>query len=382
MDKKFTILYLIDTYFPRPGQPAVGGTEKQLSLLASSLNPDTFRPLVVQLGPQSIKDKVEAVGNVKLYHFPTKKIYDLHGMSQIKKIAKLARDERVDVIHTFFEKAEVIGWLVKRLSAIPVWVTSRRDLGFKRKAIYDKMFKISSRDCDTCVANCIAVKEQTMRHEGLPDQKVRVIYNGLDLAPYRQSADGNAFRKEIGIDNSAPLVGMIANFNFEIKGHRYFMEAARRVSDRIPSVQFLLVGDGPLRQRFEKLAEDLGIDRKVHFLGRRTDIPDILASFDVSVLCSTNEGFSNVILESMASGKPVIATCVGGSPEMVAGGETGYLVPPADSDALAKAIIDLLKNPNKAEEMGEKGRKMVQERFAIEKMVKSYEVLYQGLVEK
>lgn len=382
MDKKFTILYLIDTYFPRPGQPAVGGTEKQLSLLASSLNPDTFRPLVVQLGPQSIKDKVEAVGNVKLYHFPTKKIYDLHGISQIKKIAKLARDERVDVIHTFFEKAEVIGWLVKRLSAIPVWVTSRRDLGFKRKAIYDKMFKISSRDCDACVANCIAVKEQTLRYEGLPDEKVEVIYNGMDFSLYQESNNNSAFRKEIGVDNQTSLVGMIANFNFEIKGHQFFIEAAKQVSENVPNVAFVLVGDGALRQRFEKLAEHVGIRPKIHFLGKRTDISAILSNLSVSVLCSTNEGFSNVIMESMASGKPVVATSIGGSPEMVTDGATGYLVPPADSDALAKAIIDLLKNPNKAEEMGEKGRKMVQERFAIEKMVKSYEVLYQGLVEK
>lgn len=381
MDKKITILYIIDTYLPRPDQPAVGGTEKQLSLLASSLNPGIFRPIVVQLGPQSIKDKKETIGNIKLFHFPTKKIYDLEGLRQIKKLFELAEEEKVNVIHTIFEKAEVVGWLVKRLAGIPVWVTSRRDLGFKRKEIYNKVFRVSSRDCDKCISNCVAVKEQTIWHEGLPEEKVEVIYNGMDLSPYQRSYNGNAFRKEIGVSDQTLLVGMIANFNFEIKGHQFFIEAAKRVSKQVPNTEFALVGDGGLRQRFEKLSAELGINQKVHFLGEKNDIPVILSNINVSVLCSTNEGFSNVILESMAAGKPVVATRVGGTPEMVADGITGYLVPPADSESLAKAITNLLQDPQKARAMGEEGRKKVQEKFTVETMTEEYEKLYQELVQ-
>lgn len=381
MDKKITILYLIDTYYPRPDQFVVGGTEKQLSLLASSLSPETFRPIVVQLGHRAIEGRVDTIGNVKVYHFPTRKIYDLHGLSQIKKLSRLAKEEKVDIIHTIFEKAEAMGWLVKRLAGIPVWVTSRRDLGFKRKEIYNKVFRVSSRDCDKCIANCVAVKQQTLQNEGLPEAKVEVIYNGMDSSPYQQSHDGNSLRRELRITEQAPLVGMIANFNFEIKGHRYFIEAAKRISADVPNVEFLLIGDGALRERFEKLSEELGVWKRMHFLGKRNDIPDILSILDVSVLCSTNEGFSNVILESMASGKPVVATDVGGSPEMVMDGVTGCLVPPADSGALARAIIDLLKNPNKAEEMGAEGRRRVHEMFTVEAMTKSYEKLYGELVQ-
>jgi glycosyltransferase involved in cell wall biosynthesis len=379
-DKRITILYLIDTYLPRLDQPAVGGTEKQLSLLVSSLNPDIFRPIVVQLSSHPSQKTTETIGNVKLFHFPTRKIYSLHGLNQIRKLVNLAKDEQVNIIHTFFEKSEVMGWLVKRLSGIPVWVTSRRDLGFKRKEIYNKIFRISSRDCNKCVANCIAVKEQTLQKEGLPEGKVEVIYNGMDFSPYQKSYNGNALRKEIGIDNQTSLVGMIANFNFEIKGHQFFIEAANIVLKKVPNVQFILVGDGALRQRFENMAEELGIRQKIHFLGKRSDIPVILSSLNVSVLCSTNEGFSNVILESMAAGKPVVATKIGGSPEMVTNGVTGYLVPPADSYSLAKAIINLLNEPNKAEEMGKAGRKIAQEKFTTEAMVKNYEKLYQELI--
>jgi glycosyltransferase involved in cell wall biosynthesis len=381
-DKRITILYLIDTYLPRLDQPAVGGTEKQLSLLVSSLNPDIFRPIVVQLSMHPSQKTTDTIGNVKLFHLPTKKIYSLRGLNQIRKLVNLAKDEQVDIIHTFFEKSEVMGWLVKRLSGIPVWITSRRDLGFKRKEIYNKIFRISSRDCNKCVANCIAVKEQTLQKEGLPEGKVEVIYNGMDFSPYQKSYNGNALRKEIGIDNQTSLVGMIANFNFEIKGHQYFIEAAKKILERFPNTEFILVGDGALRQRFEKLSEELGIRQKIHFLGKRNDIPVLLSSLNVSVLCSTNEGFSNVILESMAAGKPVVATKIGGSPEMVTNGVTGYLVPPADPDALAKAIITSLQNEEKANVMGEAGRKRATDIFSVEAMVSEYEKLYRLLIHR
>jgi glycosyltransferase involved in cell wall biosynthesis len=378
-DNRITILYLIDTYLPRLDQLAVGGTEKQLSLLVASLNPDIFRPIVVQLVPHPSQKTTDTIGNVRLFHFPTRKIHSLHGLNQIRKLVNLAKDEQVNIIHTFFEKSEVMGWLVKRLAGIPVWITSRRDLGFKRKEIYNRIFRISSRDCDKCVANCNAVKEQTLQKERLPEEKIEVIYNGMDFSPYQKSYNGNAFRKEIGIDNQTALVGMIANFNFEIKGHQYFIEAAKRILEKVSNVEFVFVGDGALRQQYEKLSEDLGIRQKIQFLGRRNDIPVILSSLNVSVLCSTNEGFSNVILESMAAGKPVVATKVGGSPEMVTDGVTGYIVPPADSHSLANAVINLLNEPNKAEEMGKTGRKIANEKFTVEKMVKSYENMYQEL---
>ena len=381
MNNRITILYLIDTYLPRLDQLAVGGTEKQLSLLASSLNPDIFRPIVVQLSSHPSQKTTETIGNVKLFHFPTRKIYSLHGLNQIRKLVNLAKDEQVDIIHTFFEKSEVMGWLVKRMAGIPVWITSRRDLGFKRKEIYNKIFRISSRDCNKCVANCSAVKEQTLKKERLPEEKVEVIYNGMDFTPYQKSYNGNTFRKEIGTNDHTSLVGMIANFNFEIKGHQFFIEAAKRILEKVSNVEFLLVGDGALRQRFEKLSEELGVRQKIHFLGKRSDIPVILSSLNVSILCSTNEGFSNVILESMAAGKPVVATNVGGSPEMVTDGVNGYIVPPADSNSLANAIINLLHEPNKAEEMGKAGRKIVQEKFTTEAMTKQYEKLYKELIQ-
>jgi glycosyltransferase involved in cell wall biosynthesis len=381
-NKPITVMYLTDTCISPPTSPTVGGTEKQLYMLTTSLS-DNFRPIVVQLLPQnSLPISDSKIGIVKLFHFPTQKLYSLTGLYQLGKLFFLARHEKVDIIHTFFEKSEVMGWLTARLSKIPIWITSRRDLGFKRKKIYDKIFGFAAKDCRKCIANCHAVKDQMIQQENLPPEMIDVIYNGLDFYEYPKALKDKSLRKELGIGNDIPVVGMIANFIFEIKGHRYFLEAVKNILKKLPNAIFLLIGDGPLRTQYEEMARELGVNQNVYFLGKRADTPAIISNLDISVSSSTNEGFSNVIMESMAAGKPVVATNVGGSKEMVSDGITGYLVPSADSQSMANAILNLLQNPEKAIAMGSAGRKVVQEKFTVEAMVKNYERLYISLIDE
>jgi glycosyltransferase involved in cell wall biosynthesis len=382
-NKRITILYLIDTFISPPDKPSEGGAGKQLYLLSTYLNPDAFRPIVAQLIPSpSLSMATGKMGSVETLHLPTKKFYNLHGLHQIIRLSLLAKREKVDIIHTFFEKSEVMGWLASRFSGVPVWITSRRDLGFVRKGVYRKIFKIAARDCSKCVANCHAIKNNVIEQEKLPDEKVSVIYNGLDFSPYMKPSNGDHLRSELGIDNSVHIVGMIADIYFEIKGQKYFLEAARKILKKVSNVKFLLIGEGHLRRKYEEMAYKLGIEKNVFFLGKRSDIPGILSAFDVSVLCSTSEGLSNVIMESMAAGKPVVATNVGGNSEIVIDGVTGYLVPPADSDALATAVIALLQSPDKAKSMGVEGRRVVKEKFSLSEMVENYEKLYRDLVSR
>jgi glycosyltransferase involved in cell wall biosynthesis len=376
-----TVMYLIDTCVSPPNSYLEAGTGRQLYILASSLNPENFRCIGVQLSPDnSLPVIIGNMGGIELLHFPTRKFYNFSGIRQLTRLSLLAKSKKVDIIHTFFEKSEVMGWFTARLSGIPVWITSRRDLGFKRKRIYDKIFRLTSKDCKKCIANCNAVKERMIQQENLPPEKIEVIYNGLDLSEYQQILKTKPLREELGVVNSAPLVGLIANFNFEIKGHIYFLGAVKKILEKVPDAKFVLVGDGPLRPRYEEVARELNIKKDVYFLGKRADVPTIISNLDVSVLSSTNEGFSNVIMESMAAGKPVVATKVGGSKEMVSDGITGYLVPPADSQAMAGAIISLLQNPDKAIAMGSAGREVVKEKFTVETMVKKYEELYFSLL--
>ena len=380
-NQPITVLYLIDTYISVPGSPFKAGAEKQLYLLASSLNPKYFKPIVVQLSPSnSLPVNTGNIGNLELFHFPTRRLYSFSGIRQLSGLSSFAKSKNVNIIHTFFEKSEVMGWLTARFSKIPIWITSRRDLGFKRKKIYGRIFRLAAKDCKKCIANCHAVKDQMIQQENLPSEKIEVIYNGIDFSGYQEALKDKSLRVELGIVDGTPLVGLIANFNFEIKGHVYFLGAAKKILEKVPNVKFVLVGDGPLRHQYEEMASDLDVKKDVLFLGKRNDVPAIISNLDVSVQSSTSEGLSNVILESMAAGKPVIATNVGGSPEMVVNDITGYLVPPADSSAMAGAITALLQNPDKARAMGAAGRKVVQEKFTVETMVKKYEELYFSLL--
>jgi glycosyltransferase involved in cell wall biosynthesis len=381
-NKPITVMYMIDTCMSTPDEPSEGGAEKQLYFLASSLNPKNIRSFVVQLTPDnSLPVTTGNVGDLELFHFPTRKLYNLAGIWQLGRLSLLAKSKKVDILHTFFEKSEVMGWIIARLSGISIWITSRRDLGFKRKKIYDRIFRLTAKDCKKCIANCHAVKDQMIQQENIPSEKIEVIYNGIDFSGYQEALKDKSLRVELGIVDGTPLVGLIANFNFEIKGHVYFLEAAKKILEKVPNVKFVLVGDGPLRPRYEEVAQELNLNNNVYFLGKRADVPTIISNLDVSVLSSTNEGFSNVIMESMAAGKPVVATNVGGSKEMVADGVTGYLVPPADSNSMAEAIMALLQNPDKAVAMGVAGNKIVQEKFTVEAMVKKYEKLYFSLLE-
>jgi len=381
MDKPTVILYLIDTPISVPGMPSSGGAEKQLYQLATGLDPALFSPILIQLTPNNSPTPATGrIGNLELHHFPIHKVYTTVGIYRIGQICRLARRERARIIHTFFEKSEVVGWLASVFSPIPAWVTSRRDLGFKRKKIYRGIFKLSSRSCKRVIANCLAVKDQAMREENLPAEKIEVIHNSLDLSQYEITTQNGSLRKELGLSPDTPLVGMVANFNFDIKGHRYLIEAAKALSDRSTGATFLLVGDGPLRNRYEQMVQELGLKEKVRFLGKRNDIPSILSSLDISVLSSTSEGLSNVILESMAAGKPIVATNVGGSSELVSDSVNGYLIPPADSGAMAEAIENLLQNPLVASQMGCMGKSMVQDKFSQKHMVENYEKLYVSLL--
>ncbi|MFC1657049.1 GT4 family glycosyltransferase PelF [Candidatus Moduliflexota bacterium] len=370
-------MYLVDTHVPRAGEASAGGAEKQLFMLATGLDPDHFRTTVVQLIPSdSAKIPEGRIGNAEMLHFPTKRFYSPHGVGQIYRISRLARARGVDVIHTFFEKSEAMGWAAARIAGVPVWMTSRRDLGFKRKKAYDRMFRIVSGDCTRCIANCQAIGNNIIRRDGMPPRKVSVIYNGLDLHDFDHRRNSTELRKEICAGGDVPIVGMVANFNFDIKGQQYFIEAAKRVVEKAPEARFVLAGDGPLRSGCEEQAKGLGIRDKVHFLGERYDVAGILRDLTVSVLSSTSEGLSNVILESMAAAKPVVATDVGGNPELVDNGITGHVVPPADPEALAESIIKLLRSPDQAKSMGSAARARVEKDFSVAKMVERHANLY------
>ena len=216
-----------------------------------------------------------------------------------------------------------------------------------------------------------------VRRENVDQSKLVLIYNGVATSPFETALSRRkSLRRKYGIRDDEQVLVTVANL-IPYKGHFDLILAAREVCNRFPRVQFLLAGeDRGIQDGLERKVRELGLQRSVRFLGRRDDIPGLLAAGDISVLPSHEEGFSNVILESMAAGLPVVATDVGGNGEAVQDGVTGWLTPPGDPSALAEKIIDLLEDPVRARAWGRAGRERIGRMFTVERMVEAHLQLY------
>jgi glycosyltransferase involved in cell wall biosynthesis len=224
-----------------------------------------------------------------------------------------------------------------------------------------------------------AVERWVLEKENLPPGKVSTIHTGVDLQRFRTPADGERIRREFGIPPDALVVGTVANFAFE-KGYPALLEAAEISLKINKGLWFLLVGSGPLEKEVRgRVKKILGHERIV-FTGSRWDIPDLMEAMDVFVLASVIEGFPNVLLEAMAMTKAVIATSVGGIPELIESGENGILVPPSDGKALAQAILSLLEDRGKRAELGARAQEKMREEFTLDRMLNQYEALYLSLL--
>lgn len=212
---------------------------------------------------------------------------------------------------------------------------------------------------------------------GLDPAKISVIHNGVDVQHF-QPAEAALIRQTLGLDPSCFWIGTVARFD-PIKDHLRLLQAFAQAHAQFPQARFLLVGDGPMRAAIEQQIADLQLGDVVHLPGAQREVRPWLQALDLFVLPSLNEGISNTILEAMACGLPVLATQVGGNPELVLDGDTGTLIPAADTAALAAALAAYLQSPTLAKTQGQAGRQRVQQHFALQRMVHQYATLYQRL---
>jgi glycosyltransferase involved in cell wall biosynthesis len=238
-------------------------------------------------------------------------------------------------------------------------------------------------------AKVIAVSESTKMDiikQGIVANKIIVVYNGIDLDDGRYSKIPIEIRQEFGLGQNQRIIGEVARL-CESKGQHILIKAAQKVIKEFPQTVFMIVGEdlerkGEYKKKLEDLASDLGLKQQIIFTGYRPDIMNLLNAFDLFVLPSLVEGLPVVILEAMAAKKPVIATSVGGNAEIVVDGKTGILVPPEDSDKLAKAIIYHLNNPEISKRMGEKGYEKVRQYFSLSEMLDKVMDIYKEVLEE
>ena len=347
-----------------------GGSERQFTLMVRAFRRE---PLDVYLGCLQRYGKfLEDLGEIGEY--PTGGSFlTLRAMHSFGRLTGFLRRIHIEVAHSFDFYTNVMLIPAARLAGVPVVIASQRQLGDLLRPLQRRVQNIVFRFADCVVCNSLAATDQLVR-DGVPKTRLRVISNGLPPEAFLEAVP--AVTPEPGVMR----IGMIARMNDRAKNHALFLRAAARVASRFPLAQFVLVGDGPYRKDWEELAWQLGISPRTHFLGDRHDITSVLAALDVIVSASRSESLSNAILEAMAAGRPVVATRVGGNPELVRDRETGLLVAPDDAGALAAAIEIVLASPFLAREWGENARRIARANFSLDYARERFWQLYIDLL--
>jgi glycosyltransferase involved in cell wall biosynthesis len=376
MKRKLTVLFPVNALMR-------GGAEQQLLELVRRLDKTRFKPIVLTMvsgGP--LEHELKAVPEAELLSLNRKGKYDFFCLF---KIIRILLNRKVDIVQPFLTPSNLFGAISAILCRTPVKIMTRRPGIERREAslgyrLYFKAETFLARFVDQVVSNSEVGKEYAIQH-GIPRDRIRLIYNGVNLN--RLSADEHTSEQaklRLGVPPGGKVVGMVARM-FPPKDHATFLQAAAIISQTMPDTRFALVGNGVLRNHLENLSHELEIASKTVFFGEQQDVGTYLSTFDVAVLASNSEGCSNVILEAMAFGKPVIATDVGGNKELVKDGENGLLVPVQNPQALADAILSCLRQPDRVKDMGERGRKIVTTRFSLDRMVHDYEELYEQMIQ-
>jgi L-malate glycosyltransferase len=362
-----------------------GGTEHQVMALGRRIDPDRFALEFACLRRQGDFVAELDARRVPLREYGIRTFFSVNAVAQQARLASDVRRSGTAIVHAYSFYGNVFAIPPARLAAAPVVIASIRDRGVYLTPAQQAVQRHVCRLADCVLVNAEAVRAFLI-DQGYDPAKIVVIRNGVDLERFSDPPDARAVRRELGVPVSAPLVAVASRLH-PLKGIEHFLEAAAAVGRRLPEVRFLVIGETSPTDRayfdvLTNLAERLGIRDRVIFTGLRNDVPRLLACAAVSVMPSLNEALSNVLLESMAAGVPVVATRVGGTPEAVQDGVTGLLVPPGDAGALARSIDRLLSDPESAERLGQSGRQLVRRHFSIDTMVQATERLYDTLLEK
>jgi glycosyltransferase involved in cell wall biosynthesis len=360
------------------GQLGVGGTEKQVVLLARGLKRRGVETTVLLLfdgGPGEEALREAGIPIVRL-GFRTLSVahwrMPLVNLVAFGRLVYRLRRARPDVLHAFLYHSYIPGAPAAWLARVPVFVAGRRSLGAFAEGhpVFQAIQRAATRATDLLIANADAVARDTCDRENVPAGKVSVVYNGLPSAAFEAVPPAATATEH-------PVVLCVANLK-RYKGHRFLLDAVARLQEEGLRTTLLLAGDGPQRAALEDQAARLGIDAR--FLGARTDVPELLARADVFVLPSLREGMSNAVMEAMAAGRPVVATAVGGTPELL-GDDRGVLVQPHDVGTLATGLRQVLTDVDLAARLATRARAWSHTRLSVDAMVDEHVRIYGELVE-
>ena len=361
-----------------------GGTENQFMALARTLDRTRFDVEFACLRRWGGFVEELEQRSIPLTEYPVATFRSVTALAQQARLVRHIVRRDVQIVHAYNFYGNVFATPPARLVA-PVTIASIRDRAPYLTAMQKRVQRYACQFADCILVNADAVRDWLIG-EGYDASKVSVIRNGVDLSRFDAPPPRAQLRRELGLPDDTPLVGVISRLT-RLKGLEHFLEAAAMVRSRVPNARFLIAGEtSPMDREYlgelRQYAERCGVAKDVIFTGLRGDVPAVLSSLSVSVMPSLNEALSNVVLESMAAGAPTVATRVGGTPEAIVDGVNGVLVPPADSAALASAIVHLLQDTRLAAHLGFAARARIVDHFSVRRMVRSTEELYTELLER
>ena len=358
----------------------VGGAEEVLLGESTSLGSQGIEAGVVALtrrGP--VADEIAGAGT-PVHHVPGNP--GPRDPAAFLRLVRLLRRERPDVVHTYLIVAGLYGRLAAFAAGVPVVLAAEQNVYARKPRRHALMERALTARTYRIVACCRTVGEYYRRQTGVPAGKIDVIYNAVRFGRLPSDEDRAPARARLGLPDEALVIGTLGRLT-EQKGQRTLLQAGARLAARRPRLVVFLAGQGPLRPALAAEAEWLGISEHVRFLGVRRDRDTLFAAMDLFVLPSRWEGLSLALVEAMGAARPVVATRVGGNPEVVTDGETGLLVPPDDPAALADALDGLLADTDRRQGLGRRAADDARHRFAIEEHVSQLARLYrQGVADR
>ena len=369
-DRRIRVVYMAHAFL-------VGGAEEKVFNLVRHL-PPRFEPMVCcihEAGP--IGEEIRRTGTPVAVLGLTPGVGRL---GDINGIRHYLQETRPDIVHTFLLTASLYGRLAAILARVPIVIGTEVNIYAHKRPMHALAERLLMAGTDRIIASAESVRDFYVRQVHADPAKVDVVYNAVDFSQGRPTMSQREMRASLGLPEDARIAGVIARLT-EQKGHRYLFDALAS-SPALADVQLLVVGGGEAREALERDAVTKDLSARVHFLGPRRDLGDLLAAMDVFVLPSLWEGLPLSMVLAMGAGVPVVATRVAGIPEVVDDGRTGLLVPPRDASALGAALTRLFEDPQLRRRIGREASAAVLPRFGIDRYVESVTSLYDTLLEQ
>ena len=355
-----------------------GGTGNHLLSMLKHWDKSCWQTVIFSSAP--VRDRV--VPDVPVEYLPPSKIFRFYPVAQVRFLAhlyKIMKERQPDIVHTYFFWSILYGRLLKLAGVIKTLVENREDQGFDWGMHEYLWLRRTNHLPDKVICVSEAVKQVVLDREGVAESRTEVVKNGVDL---KEASSGmqEVTRRELGFKEDNLVVGMVANYNRPVKGVTNFLDAIPAIIAAVPSARFLFVGGGDEENALREKTRTLGVEPYVVFAGYKKDIQRYYEIMDISVLTSFSEGLSLTLLESMGYGIPIVATRVGGNPELVVERETGYLVPVKDNRTLVDRIVTLLQDKELRRRMGKEGRLRAERQFRMPDVANRYLEIYKGLL--